>query len=342
MDIYSTVELIDTIDTAYKPVNFLRNVFFPEIQTFDSQAIAFDRIKGARKLAPFVSPCVEGRPVRRNGRQTDTFSPAYIKPKMALTPCNSISRMPGERIGGSLSLAQRRDLQIEKDFMDLIALIDNRLEWMAAQALVYGYVDVVGDDYPLVRVDFLRNALNAVILAGVNLWSAPATATPVANLTTWATVVAGNQGGSVTDVVLGANVWAKMTQTAEFKSLYATSQPLGGSLPNILPSVMDDEQKIYHGQFGQFRIWTYNGTYTDDAGATQFYIPPNDVVLVAKQTMQGVQAFGAIMDHDSLEPAQYFPKMWKQEDPSVIYEMVQSAPLVIPRNVDSTFRATVL
>ncbi|MES2685750.1 MAG: major capsid protein [Pseudomonadota bacterium] len=342
MDIYSTVELVEVIDTAYKPVNFLRNVFFPEIQTFDTAAIAFDRLRGARKLAPFVSPCVEGRPVRRNGFTTDSFSPAYIKPKMALTPCNSVSRMPGERIGGGMSLAARRDLQIQNDFMQLVDMIDNRLEWMAAQAMTYGYVDVVGDDYPLVRVDFQRNANNAVILAGANLWSAAGTALPVSNLTTWAAVVAGNQGGSVTDVVFGANVWANFSKTTEFKDLYKNVQVMGGPLPGILPTVMDDEQKIYHGQFGQFRIWTYNGTYTDDTGATQFYIPPNDVVMVAKQTMRGVQAFGAIMDHDSLEAAQYFPKMWKQNDPSVIYEMVQSAPLLIPRNVDSTFRATVL
>ncbi|HYW57685.1 MAG TPA: major capsid protein [Polaromonas sp.] len=342
MDIYSTEDLVDVIDTAYKPVNFLSNVFFPEIQTFDSEAIAFDRIKGARRLAPFVSPCLEGRPVRRNGRQTDSFSPAYIKPKMALTPCNSIKRMPGERIGGSMSLAQRRDMQIEMDMIEMIDMIDNRLEWMAAQAITFGYVDVVGDDYPLVRVDFQRNALNAVILAGINLWSASGTAKPVTNLTTWAAVVANNQGGSVTDVILGANVWAAMSTTTEFKEIYKVTQTPGGALPGILPTVMDNDQKIFHGQFGQFRLWSYNATYTDDAGNAQFYVPPNDVLLVAKQEMRGVQAFGAIMDHDALMAAKYFPKMWKQNDPSAIYTMVQSAPLLVPRNVDATFRATVL
>lgn len=342
MNIYSTVELMDTIDQAYKPISFLSNVFFPEVQTFNSSAIAFDRIRGARRLAPFVSPCVEGRPVRRNGRTTDSFSPAYIKPKMALTPCDSVSRMPGERIGGSMSLAERRDLQIEKDLMTQVDMIDNRLEWMAAQAMVFGYVDVVGDDYPLVRVDFQRNAANAVILAGANLWSAVATAKPVSNLTTWAAIVAANQGGTVTDVIMGANVWAAFSATDEFRNLYKLMQAPGGPLPGLLPTVWDNEQKVFQGQFGQFRIWTYNGTYTDDLGAAQFYIPPNDVILVAKQEMKGVQAFGAIMDHDSLEAAQYFPKMWKQNDPSVIYTMVQSAPLLVPRNTDATFRATVL
>lgn len=342
MDIYSSVELTDVIDTRFKPTTFLTNYFFPEVRTFDTAAIAFDRIKGARRLAPFVSPTVQGRPVRRNGFSTDTFQPAYIKPKMALVPGLSMTRRPGEPIGGNLSPAARRDLQIEDDLMLQVEMINNRLEWMSAQALTFGYVDVVGDDYPLVRVDFQRNALNSVALAGGNLWSAPSTATPVTNLTTWATVVANNQGGSVTDVVMGANVFAQMRNTVEFKGLYLNVQNMGGDLPNILPTVQDNDQKIYHGQFGQFRIWTYNATYTDDAGATQFYVPVNDVLLVARQGMQGVQAFGAIQDHDSLQPAVYFPKMWKQEDPSNIMTMVQSAPLMVPRNVDATFRATVL
>lgn len=342
MDIYSTVELTDVIDTRFKPVNFLSNYFFPEIKLFDTAAIVFDRIKGARRLAPFVSPTVQGRPVRRNGFSTDTFTPAYIKPKMALVPGLSMTRRPGEPIGGNLSPAARRDLQIEDDLMLQVEMINNRLEWMAAQALTYGYVDVVGDDYPLVRVDFQRNALNAVALAGVNLWSAPTTATPVTNLRTWAAVVANNQGGSVTDVVMGSNVFAAMAATTEFKDLYKNVQDMSGVLPGILPTVQDNDQKIYHGQFGQFRLWTYNATYQDDTGATQFYVPVNDVLLIARQGIQGVQTFGAIQDHDSLQPAVYFPKMWKQEDPSVVMTMVQSAPLMVPRNVDGTFRATVL
>ena len=341
MDIYGTTDLIDVIDTVYKPVNFLSNVFFPQIQTFDKQSISFDRIKGGRRLAPFVSPCVEGRPVRRNGFSTETFSPAYIKPKMALVPCDTVTRRPGEAIGGALSLAQRRDLQIQDDLMTMVDMIDNRLEWMAAQALVYGFVDVAGDDYPLVRVDFQRNPLHQVALAGANLWSA-GTAKPVSNIRRWATQVAQSQGGTITDIIMGSNVWEVLSVHQEFNDLYKYVQPIGGALPGLLPTVQDNEQKIYHGQLGQFRLWSYNATYTDENGVSQFYIPPNDVVLVARQELKGLQAFGAIMDHESLSPVKYFPKMWPQQDPSVIYTMVQSAPLMVPRNVDATFRATVL
>lgn len=341
-DIYTPAELRGVIDVTYKPTQFLTNYFFGTVETFDGKAVMFDRISGARKLAPFVSPCVEGRPVRRNGFSTDSFTPAYVKPKMALTPCDSTKRRPGEAIGGEFTLAQRRDLQLADDLNYMTGLIDNRIEWMSAQALVHGYVDVVGDDYPLVRVDFQRAGTHQVALAGANLWSASATAAPVSNLDAWANTVSMSQGGSVTDVICGTNVWAQFARSAEVKDLYKNVQNPGGPLPSLLPSVMDNEQKIYRGQFGQFRFWSYNATYTDDAGNSQFFVPPNDVILVAKQSLQGVQAYGAIMDHESLNSGKFFAKMWKQEDPSVVNSMVQSAPLMVPRSVNSTFRATVL
>lgn len=341
MDIYTPAELLELIDSSYQPTTFLTNTFFPEIQTFETPAISFDRLSGARRLAPFVSPCVEGRPMRRRGFSTESFSPAYIKPKMALTPGSAMTRRPGERLGGSLSPAQRRDLQLATDLKDQVDAIDNRLEWMAAQALVYGYVDVAGDDYPLVRVDFQRDPSHQLVLAAPNLWSAP-TGKPVSNLDAWSTTLASNQGGTVSDVILGANTWAPLSTNPEFRDLYKNFQPVGGQLPGLLPSVQDNDQKVYRGMFGQFRLWSYNATYTDEKGVSQFYIPPDEVVLVAKQTLRGVQAFGAIQDHDSLAAVKYFPKMWKQDDPSVIYSMTQSAPLLVPRTVNSTFRVKVL
>ena len=341
ISVYSTAELMDVLDIRYKPTTFLTNAFFKSVKLFDKQEIAFDVIKGARKLAPFVSPMVQGRAIKRRGQETRSFTPAYIKPKMALVPGNAVTRRAGEPFGGTLSLVERRDLQLADDLLLQSEQIDNTIEWMAAQALCYGYVDVAGDDYPTVRVDFTRKPTHNLALAGVNLWSA-ATSTPVSNIRTWATTVAQDQGGTVMDIVLGANVFAALANHQEFNQLFKYYQPVGGPLPSLLPSVQDNEAKIFHGMLGQFRLWTYNAVYTDDTGVSQFYIPPNAVLLVASQEMSGTQCYGAIMDHDSLVPAARFAKMWKQEDPSVIMTMTQCAPLMVPVNSDSTFFATVL
>lgn len=340
-DIYDTAELAGLIDLSLKPVSFLTNYFFPRVQLFERREVAFDKIIAPRRLAPFVSPYVEGRPTHTRGFQTNTFTPAYVKPKRALIPADTITRMPGEMLMGSLSPAERRDLRIQTDLNLSIEEIDNRVEWMCSQALIYGTVTIVGEDYPSQTVDFGRLPSHQIALAGPNLWSA-STSTPRANLEAWAQIVAQDMGGTVTDIILGSAAWVALCQNVDFATLYKNFVNMGGPMPILLPGVLDNDMKTYRGQFGAFRLWTYNGFYTDDTGVQQTYIQPNDVILVAKQELNGIQAYGAIMDVESLMPAKYFPKMWVQKDPSTVLTMVQSAPLMIPTNTASTFRATVL
>ena len=51
-------------------------------------------------------------------------------------------------MGCTLSPMARRDLIIADILMENDMLIDHRLEWMAAQALLTGKVVVSGEDYP--------------------------------------------------------------------------------------------------------------------------------------------------------------------------------------------------
>jgi len=340
-DIYSTVELAAVIDLTLKPTSFITNYFFPKIQLFERREVAFDKIIAPRRLAPFVSPYVEGRAVHTRGFQTNTFTPAYVKPKRALVPSDTTSRMAGEALMGSMSPAERRDMRVATDLALSIQEIDNRVEWMCAQALIYGTVTIAGEDYPTQVVDFGRLPTHQIALAGPNLWSA-STSNPRNDLEVWAQTVAMDMGGTVTDIILGSAAWIALCQNQDFATLYKNFVNMGGPMPTLLPGVLDNDMKTYRGQFGAFRLWTYNGFYTDDNGVQQTYIDPKDVILVAKQELNGIQAYGAIMDVESLMPAKYFPKMWVQKDPSTVLTMVQSAPLMIPTNTASTFRATVL
>lgn len=59
--------------------------------------------------------------------------------------------------------------------------------------------------------------------------------------------------------------------------------------------------------------------------------------------IQGVRAFGAIRDETAgFQAMPYYPKSWVDEDPSVRYLLMQSAPLVVPTRVNASFAATVL
>ena len=94
---------------------------------------------------------------------------------------------------------------------------------------------------------------------------------------------------------------------------------------------------------GEFEIWVYSDTYVDDAGVAQKFMPNGTVFMGHAQGMEGVQAFGAILDSQAgLQAMSIFPKMWDNPDPSVTFVMSQSAPLMIPAQPDATLLAHVL
>ncbi|MDP1412199.1 major capsid protein, partial [Klebsiella pneumoniae] len=75
----------------------------------------------------------------------NTFKPAYIKDKRAPDLRKPIRRQIGERIGGEYTAAEREMLNLQFEMTDQIDMINRRLEWMAASALVSGTVTVAGE-----------------------------------------------------------------------------------------------------------------------------------------------------------------------------------------------------
>ncbi|WP_387693320.1 major capsid protein, partial [Photorhabdus sp. RM71S] len=81
--------------------------FFPNIVTYETEVVSIDVDIGKRRMAPFVSPLVEGKLVESRQYQTNTFKPAYIKDKRAPDLRKPIRRQIGERIGGEYTAAER-------------------------------------------------------------------------------------------------------------------------------------------------------------------------------------------------------------------------------------------
>jgi len=72
--------------------------------------------------------------------------------------------------------------------------------------------------------------------------------------------------------------------------------------------------------------------YQNNAGSQVKYLPAKSAVLTAPG-IDAVMAFGAIVDADAnLQASPVFMKMWKENDPSAMFIMSQSAPLYIPVN----------
>ncbi|MCP5629338.1 major capsid protein, partial [Klebsiella pneumoniae] len=81
-----------------------------------------------------------------------------------------IRRQIGERIGGEYTAAEREMLNLQFEMTDQIDMINRRLEWMAASALVSGTVTVAGEGYETKVVDFGRSPDLTITLSGSDKW----------------------------------------------------------------------------------------------------------------------------------------------------------------------------
>jgi major capsid protein E len=107
LSIYDVAPLVEVVRNLKLPSQFLLKTFFPTIIEYATREFAIDVDAGKRRLAPFVSPLVQGRPVESRGISTSLFALAYIKDKRGLDPFRPVQRVIGEHIGGGLSATER-------------------------------------------------------------------------------------------------------------------------------------------------------------------------------------------------------------------------------------------
>jgi hypothetical protein len=345
MNPYDLITLLTVLSTQKTIKPFWGRWFTSEI-VFDTAEIAFDKVNvDYRRLAPFVAPNVQGRVQRRSGSSIVSYRPAYVKPKDAVRPNEAFRRTPGEAlITGTLTPEQRRNATVARLLGEHRIKIDNRVEWMRAKALIDGAITVEGRDYPKVTIDFNRDASLTVTLTGTAQWDEPevsSTADPIGDLQSLRRAINDLTGDVARDYVFGSNAWALFYGFLDPEELQ--NNELRGSEGTISRFLDGLEGVEYAGDLrgvggaGLMRCWVYSQkAYEDDSTNTLTDILNTDTVVLIGEGVQGVDCYGAIEDHDALLPLKYFPKVYDEQDPSVRYLLTQSAPLPVPKQINST------
>lgn len=330
---YETWEL-DALVTAIEPLNpFLLDKFFTG-GTVMSEApqIEWDIEEGGQRLAPFVSPYVPGRPVRSRGHFTQTLTPAYVKPAKTLHPGQALVRQPGETYGGRLAPRQRMDLLLARQIKLHDDMLENRLNWMAAQILSTGSVVISGDDYQSVTVDFGQDSsLRYSALSGGARWS-QTTGLPLDDIETLSLAVRQKSYGAVCDTVLmDGTSWGLFRKRMQDNRNFESTWRLGSSQIESGPRNDTGGQQV--GTLSsRFSLWVYDGQYEDENGATTRFWPVNTTLVIASGAIQGKRYFGAIQDlANQMMPARMFHKTKLKWDPSGLELLSQSAPVIAPR-----------
>lgn len=337
IEIQSTRDLLTVVENFPSVPSFWLDTFFGSSHFSNNEYIDFDLIDKGKRLAPFVVPNVQGQPMLQRRESIRSFKPAYLKPKDAVDPQRVLRRRPGEALGGDMTPAEREDAIIADILADHDEMIRRRWEWMACEAVVKGEVTVEGENYPTRIVQFGRAAANNVVLSGGAQWGESG-GDPLANIKAWATQIM-RAGRRAERLIMGLDASAAFFADAKIADMLETRR---GSTARMERYNVSGSPTVYHGDLpGGIEVWTYNDVFEDNDGVEQPFLDPADVVLAGE--VQGVRAFGAIMDRKAdWAPLAMFPKMWEQDDPSGLFLMTQSAPLMVPLRPNASLRATVV
>lgn len=344
-DIFKRRSMLAMLDQALPIHTFFVDTFFRNVSTKTTEVVDIDIRKGKRRLAPFVNPLHEGKPVSREGYRTDTYKPPYIKPKMVTTAQDVLNKAAGQNLFTPVSGSILAARQLGMDFADLRGQIARRVEWMAAQVLTSGQLHVVGDGVNDV-ITFGMESSHLPALSGTSMWTDYTNARPIDDLRTWADQVAQDSGMYPNDAVFGReamNNFLKCAQVKESGGLFDNRKIKIGQIDAKMISSMG---VIYYGTIDELGLdlWVYNNwyqpDYNEEPAQIQPYMPTNKVLLGSRDARTDL-VYAAIQDLDGLAAMKEFPKSWTTDDPSQRWVMLQSAPLTIPTQVDAFLCATV-
>jgi hypothetical protein len=345
------------------PDYFWRRFFPRDFYSEDRDILIADLPNPYRKLAPFVMPSSQGKPIfERRGEKVRALTPPYIKPKDAVRAVDARNVLPSQiwREGRGLpSLQERFDQRVAEVMAFHERAINMQKAWMAARAILDGKVTIVyaadqGGPHPEVIVDFGRASNHTVVLSGT-FWSDP-TYDIIGDLSTWSNrMYEAPFGGRPDEVIVGASVVQCLQKNDGIRALL-TTQSRGGEDTRIKlgminidngPSAPAELSYVMTlGGIGQsLTIYTYKDVVEAPNGSMIDILDPRDVFMIAPG-VDGVMAHGAIYDVQAFEQGSIsvdiFPKMWTENDPGDAYIMNQCSPLPIPFNPNRTLKARVL
>jgi hypothetical protein len=344
IDIYQPRYLAEVVRQAPPVRTFFRDTFFPRVVTFATERVDIDLVKGDRRMAAFVHPRAGGQVLRETGYETKSYKPPFINPYDMTTADRLMNRLPGETLYSGQTPAQRAAQKLMDEYTRLNDAVTRREEWMAAQVILNGEVDIVGKGVNE-TIDF--GFTNKVVLTGDERWGQSG-AKILDNLNDWADMVEENGFANVDRVILGKSaIRALMADPDIQKRLDNRRYNIGEISPRDLPNGVR-----YYGHLNDpdLDLYTYREVYLDDwtdpeMPETKRLMPDNKIIL-APSNPDFIRAYGASSYLD--EGGQWVTAQtdrllfsYVKHGPDRRFLELQSRPLLIPDKVDSWLVAEV-
>ena len=337
VSLFETRELIAVANQVPTAGTFLQDTFFKKEEVVPSENVDIVVRKGKRVLAPFVSPKVAGKVVGSSTRSVRSYKPAYIKEKWVTEAVDIIGKSNNVFYAENKSIAEVVAEKVAQETQEHKENLVRRIEWMASQVLTTGKVEVKGEGVDEV-IDFGFDDNQFVALTD-NTWDSD-DVDPIAMMREWRRerVKAGGIAPNV--AVFGSDAIDAFINNAKVKGALDLRRVDRGMInPELLPDGV-----TYWGYIPEIAtdIYSYDEWYIDpETGDEKAMVDPKGVIYGSTKT-QAKRVYGAIKDLQALTATKFFLKSWEVEDPSARFMLLQSAPLVVPVEVDAFMFAKVL
>lgn len=321
------------------PRRFFQKTFFGRIQTHVTKSVDIDIQKVKRRLAAFTNPKASATVVERDGFETKTVSPAYLKEKVPTRIDDLLSRQMGQNIYDPIHPAERAADLLGEDMQMLDDRFNRTEEYSCVKSLLNGKLEIKGKGVNDV-VDFgYIPGEHTMALSGNDGWN-KATGDPMKDLDDWRIMINQRCGLIPTHCIIGREVyWAIINNELVNKRLDNRRVELGTIKPTDLP-----EGVRYLGTLNpsMLDLYAYDEWYTDPVTGKDEPLIPDDVVLLGNPAARCAMHYGLIQNLKHPAPVPRFPSVWQEEDGSARWLQLESAPLPCIAQPDAFFVAHVL
>jgi len=338
MSLFAIRALVMSIAVLHGVPQYFRDTFFGEDVESDSSIVDITITKGSQQVAPFVSPRMGGKVMRRDGKKLQAYEPVPVKPiyesfaEDILQKSTSAFYAKDETPEDRAEKALLEDLQKGKD------AVARRVEVMCAEFMTTGKIICKGDGVDD-EIDFGRDPLLTGELTGALLFSDDAS-DPEAWIIDKCDLIYEKSGLRPTEATLGTDAWKAMKANPNFTSKLDNRRILAGEIdPKNLPNGV-----TYLGYLNEAGVdlYKYNNNYIDPETGDTKAIFPSDGLSLASTAAGGKVVWASIADFDIVENlggefvGQVFVSSERKKNPSRRILYFEGRPLPMFGNVDAS------
>ncbi|MBD3878212.1 MAG: major capsid protein [Quinella sp. 1Q5] len=289
-----TYQLLQAIEQIDQPTTFLQSVFFSDKEVTMQDVLAVEFIKKHRRLAPML---VKGAGALNMSREKSTvklWRPPLIGSRRTIGLQDISKRIIGEMPVISTMTPEERALKMQADDLkDLLNMLVNRREAMAASLLTTGTIPIRGfaDDGTLAEEETLILDEDWVVSVQTP-WSDEA-ATIYDDLKAAVDYIAEETGVLADVAICGRNIEGYLLKNLQFKE-FAKYFRESLAMMSLEPKFQSPNARRL-GTISSLglEVYSYLGSYVDDvSGTTKRYISDDMIIIGSSKSGKGV--FGRV------------------------------------------------